>query len=224
MDDDKKTDNTSGVENEINLGGGVDIFQPTTSIDDVEIESYNDDVLIGNDLTPQDHLKKMREKLRECVKEKQTYLDGWQRSKADFINYRKREEESKGEFLKFAREGLITDLIPALESFHMAFANKEVWEKVDPSWRTGVEYIHTQLLQILGSHGLTEIDPLNTEFDPNVHTSVGNIETDDVSKYHKIAEVLQLGYRLNGKLICSPKVKIWSEQGVSDATSREHLE
>lgn len=223
MDDDKKTDN-NGVGNEINLGGGVDIFQPTTSIDDIEIESYNDDVLIGDDLTPQDHVKKMREKLRECVKEKQSYLDGWQRSKADFINYRKREEENKGEFLKYAREGIITDLIPTLESFHMAFANKEAWEKVDPSWRTGVEYIHTQLLQTLGNHGLTEIDPLNAEFDPNVHTSVGNIETDDASKYHKVAEVLQLGYRLNGKLICSPKVKIWSEQGVSDATSHEHPE
>ena len=220
--DDKKTD-SSEAENKINLGGGVDIFQAET-IDDVEIESYNDDILTEDDLTPQDHIKKIREKLHECVKEKQQYLDGWQRSKADFINYRKREEESKGEFLKFAREGLITDMLPALESFHMAFANKEAWEKVDPSWRTGVEYIHTQLLQILGSHGLTEIDPLGEEFDPTVHTSVGNIETDDTNKYHKIGEVLQLGYRLNGKLIRSPKVKIFSARGVADTTSHEHVE
>ncbi|OGZ20181.1 MAG: nucleotide exchange factor GrpE [Candidatus Lloydbacteria bacterium RIFOXYC12_FULL_46_25] len=220
MDDNKKTD-TNGDENEINLGGGVDIVQSAESIDDVEIESYNDDVLIEDDLTPQDQMKKLREKLRECVKEKQEYLDGWQRSKADFINYRKREEESKGEFLKFAREGLITDLLPALESFHMAFANKEAWGKVDPSWRTGVEYIHTQLIQILGSHGLTEINPVNEEFDPTIHTAVGHIETDDKSKYHKIGEVLQLGYRLNGKLISSPKVKIFGEKDDSNVTSDE---
>ena len=106
----------------------------------------------------------------------------------------------------------------------MAFANKEAWEKVDPSWRTGVEYIHTQLLQILGGHGLTEIDPQNEEFDPTVHTSVGHIETDDTNKYHKIAEVLQLGYRLNGKLISSPKVKIYSEKGSEDTTLSEHAE
>ncbi len=225
MNDNKNTDmSTNDVENEINLGGGVDIVQPTEDIDDIEIESYNDDILTGDDLTSQDQIKKIREKLRECIKEKQGYLDGWQRSKADFVNYRKREEESKREFLKFAREELITDLLPALESFHMAFANKDAWEKVDSSWRTGVEYIHTQLLQILGSHGLTEIDPLNEKFDPTIHTSVGNIETDDASKYHKIAEVLQLGYRLNGKLINSPKVKIWSEKGSSDATSSEHIE
>lgn len=222
MDDNKRTD-INETENEVNLGGGVDIVQHKGDIDDIEIESYNDDVLIEDDLTPQDQLKKLREKIRECVKEKQEYLDGWQRSKADFINYKKREEESKSEFLKFAREGLITDLLPALESFHMAFANKEAWEKVDPSWRVGVEYIHTQLLQILGSHGLTEIDPLGEEFDPTIHTSVGHIETDDVTKYHKIAEVLQLGYRLNGKLISSPKVKIFGKQDDTNATSDEQL-
>lgn len=223
MDDNKKTD-ASDSKNEINLGGGVDIVQQKDDVDDIQIESYNDDVLIEDDLTPQDQVKKMREKLRECVKEKQEYLDGWQRSKADFVNFRKREEESKGEFLKFAREGVITDILPALESFHMAFANKEAWEKVDPSWRTGVEYIHTQLLQILGGHGLTEIDPLNEEFDPTVHTSVGHIETDDTSKYHKIGEVLQLGYRLNGKLISSPKVRIYTERGAPDVTPEENIE
>ncbi|OGZ07503.1 MAG: nucleotide exchange factor GrpE [Candidatus Lloydbacteria bacterium RIFCSPHIGHO2_02_FULL_50_13] len=202
------------------LAAGVDIDVPAPkeeNIDDVEIEAYNDDALSGESLTPKEQMHRLRDKLRECVKEKQAYLDGWQRSKADFVNYKKREAENKGEFLKFAREELITDLLPVLESFHMAFANKEAWGKVDESWRRGVEHIHTQLTQVLEGHGVTALDPLGKDFDPNEHTAIGTITTEDALKHHKVAEVLQLGYRLNGKLIRSPRVKIYGE--MADATS-----
>ncbi len=196
----------------ISLGSGVDIVQPGGDIDDIEIESYNDDVTAGGGaMTPEDHIKRLRLKLRETVEEKQGYLDGWQRLKADFVNYKKREDEGKEEFIKFARESLISDLLPVLESFHMAFANQEAWEKVDPSWRKGVEHIHAQLIQILEGHGLSEIDPVNKDFDPKEHESVGNVSTEDTAKHHKIAEVVQLGYRLNGKMVKPPKVKVYSE-------------
>ena len=210
MDDQQKTDEDSL--RDVPLGGGVDIVTSQDELDDVQIESYNDDVMSGGEMTPQEHIKRLRDKIREVTKEKQEYLDGWQRSKADYANYRKREEESKGEFLKFAREGMIADLLPILESFHMAFANKEAWAKVDPSWRTGVEYIHTLLLQTLAGHGLTEIDPTGEVFNPNEQTSIGTVPTDDSSLDHKVAEVAQLGYKLHGKLIRSPRVKIYAKE------------
>ena len=211
MDDQQKADGQSG--HDMNLGGGVDIVTSQDDLlDDIQIESYNDDVMSGGEITPEDHIKRLRDKIREITAEKQEYLDGWQRSKADYANYRKREEESKGEFLKFAREGIITDLLPILESFHMAFSNKDAWAKVDPSWRTGVEYIHTQLLQTLAGHGLTEIDPTGEPFNPNEHTSIGTVPTDDASLDHKVAEVAQLGYRMHGKLIRSPRVKIYAKE------------
>lgn len=214
VDQGKKADNQASTR--VPLAGGVDIEMPTIheeSIDDVEIESYNDDAQFGEAIPPKEQIHRLREKLRECIKEKGDYLDGWQRSKADFVNYKKREAENKGEFLKFAREELITDLLPVLESFHMAFANKEAWGKVDESWRKGVEYIHTQLVQTLEGHGVTAIDPTNELFNPNEHTAIGTVPTDDPSKHHKVAEVLQLGYRLNGKLIRSPRVKVYGEAG-----------
>lgn len=188
------------------------------NIDDVEIESYNDDNFSNGEMTPEDRIKKLRGQLRVCTREKQDYLDGWQRAKADFVNLKKREEEGRGEFVKFAREEVIADLLPVLESFHMAFANKEAWGRVDQAWRSGVEYIHTQLLRALEGHGLTEIDPIGKDFDPNEHSAVGIVPTEDPTQHHKIAQVLQLGYRLNGKLLRSPKVKVYGEKG-GDATS-----
>ncbi len=211
MDDTQNNEHRVGSK-DFSLGGGVDIVSSSDDIDDVQIESYNDDVIDGGEMTPQDHIKRLRDKLREANTEKQEYLDGWQRLKADYINYKKREEEGKAEFLKFSREGVISDMLPILESFHMAFANKEAWEKVDPSWRVGVEYIHTQLLQVLAGHGLTEVDPIGEMFNPNEETSIGTIPTSDISLDHKVAEVAQLGYKLNGKLIRSPRVKIYTKE------------
>ena len=179
-------------------------------VDEIVIESYNDDNLDGGEMTDKDRIKALREKLKVAVKEKQEYLDGWQRLKADFTNYKKREEEGKVDFMKFAREGLVADLLPVLESFQMAFANKEAWEKIDKSWRSGVEYINTQLVQVLSGHGLKEMRPLGEEFDPKVHTSIAHVHTDDKAKEHKIAEVVQPGYELSGKVIRSPKVKIFT--------------
>lgn len=212
MDTDNQNNDTGVTANgDISLGGGVDIVAPPTDIDDIVLESYNDDMLGGGEETPKDQIKRLRAKLHEAIQEKQEYLDGWQRAKAEFANYKKREEETKSEFIKFAREGLIGDIIPVLESFHMAFANKEAWEKVDPSWRVGVEYIHTQLSQVLAGHGLTPVDPTGQAFNPNEHTSIGSIPTDDEAKDHVVAEVVQLGYRLNGKLLRSPRVKIYAK-------------
>jgi len=206
---DKNIDDNAVNDGDISLGGGVNVVSPGTQLDDIEIETYNDDVLGGVEDSPQDQLKKLKERLKDAIKEKQGYLDSWQRSQADFVNYKKREEEGKAEFMRFSREELITDLLPALESFHMAFANKESWEKVDQSWRVGVEYIHSQLLQALASHGLTEINPLNALFDPKEHTSIGSIPTTDSKLEHYVGEVAQLGYKLNGKLIRSPRVKVY---------------
>lgn len=185
-------------------------------VDDIEFESYNEDSPIGMGSSPEEKIRKLKEKLKQTEKEKQEYLDGWQRAKADFVNFKKREEDSKDEFTKFAREALIADLLPVLESFDMAFSNKEAWQKVDPSWRTGVEYIYTQLSSVLRDNGLTEIDPIGKQFDPNEHTSIGAEITTDPSLVHKVASVIQKGYRLSGKMLRSPKVKVYEEDATKE--------
>ncbi len=185
------------------------------SLDEVKFESYNDDLVGDGEITLEDRIKTLRAKLKACNKERTEYLDGWQRLKADFVNYKKREEESKADFTKYAQEAVITDILPTLESFQMAFANKEAWEKVDPSWRVGVEYISTNLTQVLNGYGLTEVNPIGEEFNPTLYTSIGTVATDDKTKVNKVAEVLQRGYRLHGKLIKSPRVKVYGESELS---------
>ena len=152
-------------------------------------------------------LKKLREKLKACEKEKKDYLDGWQRMRADFANVKKEEETRRGEMIKFASEGLVEDLLPVLDSFSMAFGNKEAWEKVDANWRKGVEYIYAQMYSVLESRGLTEIGKVGEQTDPRMHVAVEEIPATSEKEINTVSEVIQKGYRLHSKVLRPAKVK-----------------
>lgn len=153
-------------------------------------------------------LKKIKEELAECKKEKQEYLDGWQRIKADFVNLKKRNEEDRKSFAKYANEEFILELLPALDSFDQAFKNKEAWEKADKNWRTGIEFIHSQMMSILNNHGVTEMNPIGEKFDPKLHHSVEVIGVEDKKDDGKIIDVTQKGYALGDKIIRHASVKV----------------
>lgn len=163
-----------------------------------------DDVTIEpEEGSEQETIKKLREKLKTALLEKQEYLTGWQKDKAEFINARKRDEQDKKDFVRFANENLLAELFPVLDSFSMAMGNKEAWEKVDKNWRVGVEYIANQLKKILEEHGLKEIDPIGEKFDPLRDEAIEDGKESDI-----ITTVLQKGYSLNGKIVKAPKVKV----------------
>ena len=177
------------------------------------------DTDVGDDIVFEDNVEvtggdykakvdKLKQKIKELEKKNAELLDSWQRDKADFINARKRDEDSKKEFIKFSKADTIAEIIPVLDSFESAFKNKEAWEKVDKNWRTGVEFIHSQLFNILSQHGLKVINPLEEMYDHNRDEAVENIPVQSESDDGKILEVVQVGYEFNGKEIRPPKVKI----------------
>src|SRR5258708_1334107 len=89
--------------------------------DDVTLESTSEE---GESAALGDKLKALREKLKACESERGEYLAGWQRAKADLINWKRDAELSKKEILEFANSKLIDELLPVLESFELAFGNK----------------------------------------------------------------------------------------------------
>ena len=180
------------------------IIEPLSNSHDDE---DSDDSVVAEENT-NSLIRSLRERLGKCESEKTEYLTGWQRAKADNINARKREEESRKEFSKYANENLIHELIPTLESYNMALANKDTWEKVDKTWRVGIEYIFSQLKKTLEQNGLIELDPIGENYDAMRDESVRHDKTDDKSKSGKITEVISKGYSLNGKVIKPPKVAV----------------
>ncbi len=150
----------------------------------------------------------LKEKLALALKEKQEYLDKWQRGAAEFQNVRKRDQEDNERFRRYAAEGLVTELLPVLESFNMAFSNKEAWEKVDKNWRMGVEYIANQLKGVLEGNGLKELNPMGEKFDPMAHEAAEFEEVPDESKNQTITAVIHKGYSFNDRVLKAPKVKV----------------
>jgi molecular chaperone GrpE len=179
------------------------------NVDDISIEAdetLDDSVIAEENMA--ETIKKLREKLKKAEAEKSEYLTGWQRAKADLVNARKRDEEERKDFVRFANERLIEDLVPTLESFDMAMGNKEVWEKVDKNWRMGVEYIYSQLKKALSDSGLEEINPINEKFDHNKHEAASYEPVTDEKMDHVIIGVVQKGYVLNGKFLRPAKVRV----------------
>lgn len=166
------------------------------------VEEELDDSVVAEEHAG-DQVKKLKDKLRVAEGKAKEYLDGWQRAQADFVNIRKRDEEAKMEFLKFAKGDLIEQLMPVLDSFELSLphGNKEL------------EAIYKQLLSILKSNGLEESSPMGEVFDPRLHESIGIIDTDKKDEDGKILEVLQKGYILQGKIIRPAKVKIANYHG-----------
>jgi molecular chaperone GrpE len=155
-----------------------------------------------------DRTDKLKDRIKELEKKNAELLDSWQRDKAEFVNSRKRDDDQKQEFLKFAKADIMSEVIPVLDSFESAFKNKEAWEKVDKNWRVGVEYIQTQLLNTLTSHGLKVINPLGQKYDAKRDEAVETVKVDSEDQNDKILDVLQVGYELNGKEIRAPKIRV----------------
>jgi len=142
-------------------------------------------------------LKKLRTDLKVCKTEKAEYLTGWQKERADFANYKKEEDARRISFSEAMRERILSRFLAVLDSFNMAFANKESWEKVDLNWRKGVEYIYAQMNAIFEEYGVKEIGVIGESFDPNIHQSIEMVLTDEKEKDHTVASVIQKGYRLS---------------------------
>lgn len=174
-------------------------------IDEVVFDEDTDEEGRSNPLAT---IKKLRQRIKELETKSQEYLTGWQKERADSVNLRKRLEEEKREFAKFAKEDIATEIITVLDSFESAFKNREAWEKVDKNWRQGIEYIHSQLINVLSNHGVTIVSPLGEQFDHNRDEAVENVPTRNREEDGKIVEVLSAGYKLQDKLIRAPKVKV----------------
>jgi len=140
-------------------------------------------------------LKKIKEELKKCQKEKIQYLTGWQRAQADLINYRRRQEEKENQLKLILQEQLITDLLPVLDTLDLASRQNQ---EIKP--------IQDQILQILASYGLKPMQSLGQKFDPHLHEAVDRVKSN--KEEGTILEEIQRGYFLGEKVLRPAKVRV----------------
>lgn len=171
----------------------IDTEVDATPEDDVSFEETNEEGEIDARTT----IKKLRDKIKKLEGEKQEYLDLSQRTRADYVNFKKEVESSRVSDRKFATKRFIEELLPVLDSYDMAQGNKEAWEAVDKNWRMGIEFIFNQLKTVLEGEGVTQFGKVGDTFDPHLHESMEQVNVDNETDNDKILKILQNGYKMN---------------------------
>jgi molecular chaperone GrpE len=141
----------------------------------------------------------------ELRRERDGLQDRLLRTAAEFDNFRKRVERERREHQEYATNDVLRELLPILDNFERAL-QAPVEGDVD-AYRTGIEMIHRQMLDLLRKRGVTPIEALGADFDPNLHQAVIH----EISSAHREGEVmqeLQRGYKLGERLLRPAMVKV----------------
>lgn len=148
----------------------------------------------------------LNKKIEEAEKKAAEYLAGWQRERADFLNYKKEEMERITGLVGYAAQELVMKIFPILDNLDIAEKKLTDDLKKNESVK-GLLQIKNQLLDFLKLQGIEEIKSMGEKFDPHFHEAVEEIEVKDKEK-GIIVEEIQKGYKVNGELLRPAKVKI----------------
>jgi molecular chaperone GrpE len=137
-------------------------------------------------------------------REKDSLQDRLLRTAAEFENYKKRVERERRELADYMKADVLRDLLPIVDNFERAL---QAPSPEGEPLRKGVELIHKQMLDFLRKRGVTPLEALGADFDPNFHQAVIH-ETSPSHREGEVIEELQRGYMLGDKLLRPAMVKV----------------
>ena len=147
------------------------------------------------------------EELKKSLKEAN---DKYIRLYADFENYKKIAAKNKEELLKYANEGLMTEILTVIDNLELALEHSAE-STAQESLAEGVELTLKELKNVLEKNGLTSIEALGKPFDPSLHHAMSQIETDEADENTVIKE-FRKGYMLKERIIRAPLVGVAKKQ------------
>jgi len=127
------------------------------------------------------------------------YLDGWQREKAEFANYKKRVNRDREQYNKDAVGKVVKKYLPVLDDLERALKDKPASEDHE-TWANGIELIYRKLVTTLENDGVFPMNVDGEIFDPNLHEAVAQIESED-HESGQIIEVIQTGYTIGERVL-----------------------
>lgn len=145
-------------------------------------------------------LKKLKDELEQAKKERQEYMDGWQRSKADYVNALKRFEGERDAAKNAGLAKALKALLPAYDALERAKEHGELPQ--------GFEGIAKQLEGAFSSLGVAPIGEVGEAFDPAKHEALGTDPTDDQAKDDTVTAVLEKGYSVGDSILRPARVRV----------------
>ena len=160
--------------------------------------------------------------LREELSKKDDYQDNFLRLQAEFDNFRKRSAKERQEFIKYANESMVLELIGMLDNFERSI--KAADEKQDfKLLHQGVDMISKELHKLLSEKGLKRIVSIGEKFDPHKHEAFEVVESEEAED-GAILDEFQVGYMLNDRIIRPAKVKVIKNKEVIVEDIKDEME
>jgi len=147
----------------------------------------------------------LKQQVAQLETQANDYKEQWQRAVADFKNYKRRAEAERAELRRSASASLVLKLLPIMDDFDRAIENIPPEIAEDPWW-AGTQLIAQKFRTILESEGVTEIDAVGTDFDPNLHDAVLYEEAE--GQDGKVTAELRKGYKMHDRVLRVSMVKV----------------
>lgn len=145
----------------------------------------------------------LQEELAQARVQAQEYLDGWQRARAEFANYKRRVDKEQAQAYQNAAGSILKRFLMVLDDMERALKARPA-KGEGAKWADGIDLIYRKLQQLLESEGVTVMNAENEMFDPNLHEAVVSEDNPDYES-GQIIEVLQQGY-LQGERVLRPAI------------------
>jgi molecular chaperone GrpE len=169
---------------------------------------------LGDEPSPaaqMEELDQLKQRLVTLEREAADARGGWQRSAADFANYRRRTEQEREATLGLANEMLLLKLLAVVDDFDRALAQMPR-ELEHLGWIEGIWLVERKLRALLESEGVTPIEATGKPFDPREHEAVVHEETTSAPDQTVIGE-LQRGYRIRDRILRPALVSVAKNAG-----------
>lgn len=171
-----------------------------------DIEGPAAEVELDGDKPEEDQVEALQAALGEMTTKTEEYLDGWQRARAEFANYKKRVLRENTDIRQMARGEVIKLYLDIADDLGRALQEKPE-DGEEETWADGIEIIFQKLRSRLEAEGLKPMNPLGEEFDPNIHEALMKEESEEYES-GQIIEVMQEGYWIGDKVLRPALVRV----------------
>jgi molecular chaperone GrpE len=148
----------------------------------------------------------LQTKLNELEKKANEYLDGWQRARAEFANYKKRVEREQAQTYQLASSAVLKKFLEVVDDLERALKNCPP-EIQNTEWAQGIELIYRKLFSIMEAEGVTKIEAEGKQFDPNLHEAISHEEVEGYEE-GQIIEVVKQGYQVGDRVLRPAMVRV----------------
>ena len=163
------------------------------------------------------------ERLKQEAESAEGYRDRLLRLQAEFDNARKRMERERLEFVKYANEGILLELLNILDDLERSIEARNANHQDPAAFLKGIEMILAHLYEMLKRNGVKALEAKGKKFDPHAHEALMQEERDDVED-DVVIEEFQKGYMLEDRVIRTAKVKVAKRKEIKDIKAQEHKE